>query len=102
MKTLSELMDRALELDDEARTRWLAELATGPHAPLHPLVREMLAKQADMSTTFLLSPAGGGDSVIAGESASAALVAGAHVGPYVLDRPVGQGGHGRCLARASG
>ncbi len=94
MKTLSELMDRALELDDEARTRWLAELATGPHAPLHPLVREMLAKQADMSTTFLLSPASGGDSVIAGEAASAALVAGVHVGPYVLDRPIGQGGMG--------
>ena len=94
MKTLSELMDRALELDDEARTRWLAELATGPHATLHPLVREMLAKQADMSTTFLLSPASGGDSVIAGEPASAALVAGAHVGPYVLDRPIGQGGMG--------
>ena len=94
MKTLSELMDRALELDGEARTRWLDELATGPHAPLHPLLRELLAKQADISTTFLSSPASVGGASAAAGLVGQSLEPGAHVGPYVLDRPIGQGGMG--------
>ncbi len=94
MKTLSELMDRALDLDDDARSRWLVELAAGPHVTLLPVLRDMLANRADMSTTFLLSPAGSGGLTGNGTNAAAALAAGTRVGPYLLDRELGQGGMG--------
>ena len=45
MKTLSELMDHALDLDAAARTRWLADLATGPQSSLQPYLADMLARQ---------------------------------------------------------
>ena len=58
MKTLSELMDRALDLDAVARAAWLDQLQNGPHAELLPHLRDMLARQADMETEFMARPAG--------------------------------------------
>jgi len=98
MKTLSELMDHVLDLDGAERTRWLAELATGPHAPLQPFLADMLARQADMTTAFLVRPIAlpGGASDAPGRLDAAAfrLDAGARVGPYLLLREIGQGGMG--------
>lgn len=91
MKTLSALMDHALELDGDARTQWLRDLATGPHAALHPVIAELLASGAEMHTSFMQTP-----SLPAAASAApqAALAAGARVGPYVLKRELGRGGMG--------
>ncbi|MBL8309890.1 MAG: protein kinase [Burkholderiales bacterium] len=92
MKTLSELMDRALELDGAERTRWLHELATGPHAALHPVIADLLARGVDMRTAFMQRP-----SLSLPASAAAApspLAEGSRVGPYVLKRELGRGGMG--------
>jgi len=92
MKTLSELMDHALDLDADTRTQWLAEVATGPHAALHPVLADMLAHKANMETAFLLSPSAGASVPVVRSIET--LRAGDRVGPYVLDREIGQGGMG--------
>ncbi len=94
MKTLSELMDQALDLDGEERTRWLDDLATGPHAALQPYLADMLARQSNMETAFLLSPVSGPVSSRSVDAASDAFASGTRVGPYVLEREIGQGGMG--------
>ena len=98
MKTLSELMDHALDLDAAARTRWLADLATGPQAPLQPYLAEMLARQATMETAFLVSPVPLTALPMPADQFSTisatGLVSGAHIGPYVLEREIGVGGMG--------
>ncbi len=95
MKTLSELMDRALDLDGETRTRWVADVSTGPHAALQPFLAEMLAKQADMETAFLVRPITLPEAPLRVESAAMGeLRTGARIGPYVLQREVGHGGMG--------
>jgi serine/threonine protein kinase/tetratricopeptide (TPR) repeat protein len=98
MKTLSELMDKALDLDATSRTQWLAELATGPHASLQPLLADMLAQQANMETAFLVKPISlttlADPAASGSETATPALVAGTRIGPYVLEREIGVGGMG--------
>lgn len=100
MKTLSDLLDRAFALEGEARTQWLDQLDTGPHAALSPLVKEMLAKHAELSTRFLSDPlrftelndARAGAHV--GAHAMPRLEAGARMGAYTLVRELGRGGMG--------
>ena len=94
MKTLSDLMDQALDLEGEARTRWLADLATGPHAALQPYVADMLARQSNMETAFLLGPVSGPVAPQVVGAPRDAFAAGMRVGPYVLEREIGQGGMG--------
>jgi eukaryotic-like serine/threonine-protein kinase len=95
MKTLSELMDRALDLDVGTRARWIADLSTGPHAALQPFLVEMLAKQADMETAFMVRPITLPESQTRPESTTIGeLKAGTRIGPYVLRREVGHGGMG--------
>ncbi len=106
MKTLSELMDQALDLDADTRSRWVADLSTGPHAELQPFLADMLARQADMETAFMVKPitlpdapaatrrVGAATSALAASAATNALAAGVRIGPYVLQREVGQGGMG--------
>ena len=97
MKTLSELMDQALDLDEDKRSRWVADLSTGPHAALQPFLADMLARQADMETAFMVKaialPAASTPTTEAG-AATNVLISGARVGPYLLEREVGHGGMG--------
>lgn len=101
MKTLSELMDQALDLHGDARAKWIAEQAAGPNSSLYPHLVEMLDRQARMDTTFLVSPARVGG---VAASIAPAYRAGSRVGPYVLQREIGQGGMGVVwlAARADG
>lgn len=92
MKTLSGLMDHALDLDAETRSRWVADLSNGPHAALQPFLADMLAKQADMETAFMVRPITLPDA--SPQAAVTTLVTGARIGPYVLQREVGHGGMG--------
>jgi serine/threonine protein kinase len=96
MKTLSELMDHALDLDATTRSRWLADLATGPHAPLQPYLADMLARQADMETAFLVRPieVSGAPMLAPAFTEFAKLAPGARVGAYLLQREIGRGGMG--------
>jgi serine/threonine protein kinase len=100
MKTLADLLDRALALEGEARTQWLDQLDTGPHAALSPLVKEMLAKRSELSTRFLSDPlrfAGPNEAdAVAHEVAGALprLEPGARIGAYALVRELGRGGMG--------
>jgi eukaryotic-like serine/threonine-protein kinase len=97
MKTLSELMDQALDLDADMRSRWVADLSRGPHAALQPFLADMLAKQTNMQTAFMVKPITLPDAPLASNSAGAAmntLASGTRIGPYVLQREVGQGGMG--------
>jgi len=91
MKTLSELMDQALDLHGDARAQWLAAQATGPNAALYPHLVEMLDRQARMDTTFLVSPARADFSASA---TAPAFAVGGRVGPYLLEREIGRGGMG--------
>ena len=101
MKTLSGLMDHALELHGEARAQWLASQATGANAALYPHLVEMMERQAHMDTAFLVKPAR--IEAIARFNAPA-HVAGGRVGPYLLQREIGKGGMGVVwlAARADG
>ncbi len=96
MKTLSDLMDRALALEGEERTQWLDELATGPHAALSPILQDMLAKRSDISTRFLSRPLhiDGLTDVDAVAHALPRLEADARIGAYTLVRELGRGGMG--------
>ena len=78
------LMDRALDLDSEARDRWLAELADGLHAALHPIVAQMIASRAGMDTAFLVQPSLSGGVTARRSFEGGAAVAGGRVGPYLL------------------
>jgi eukaryotic-like serine/threonine-protein kinase len=96
MKTLSELMDRALALEGDARTQWLEELTAGPHAELTPILKEMLSKRSEISTQFLSHPlhVGGLHDVDSAARALPQLEAGVRVGAYTLVRELGRGGMG--------
>lgn len=95
MRTLSALMDRALDLDEASRKQWLAELANGSNAALYPQLRDMLARRAEIGAGFLqeaiklqrmpsaLNP-----------NAFATLEPGTRIGAYVIRRPLGHGGMG--------
>lgn len=95
MKTRSGLMDRALDLHAETRTRWVADLATGPHAALQPFLADMLAKQASLETAFMVRPITLPDAQTRLESTTIGeLKAGTRIGRYVLPPEVGAGGMG--------
>jgi eukaryotic-like serine/threonine-protein kinase len=96
MRTLSDLIDQALALDGDARTRWLDELSTGPHAALCPIVQEMLSKRSEMSTRFLSHPLriDGLTQIDLVAAALPKLEPSARVGAYTLLREVGRGGMG--------
>ena len=97
MKTLSRLMDQALDLDADTRSRWVADLSTGPHAALQPFLADMLAKQADMETAFMVKAITLPDAPTVTNAAGAtinALANGTRIGPYMLQREVGRGGMG--------
>jgi eukaryotic-like serine/threonine-protein kinase len=90
-RTLSSLLDRALDLPEPARTAWLETLA-GDEAALEPLLRDMLVQKAGPETGDFIDALPPFDSV---DDAGATIFAhGAIVGPYRLVRELGQGGMG--------
>jgi serine/threonine protein kinase len=96
MKTLSDLMDRALALEGTERTQWLDELAQGPHAELSSILKEMLSKRSEISTRFLSHPLhiDGLTDTQAVARALPKIEAGSRIGAYTLMREIGRGGMG--------
>jgi serine/threonine-protein kinase len=85
---VSDGLDRALDLEGEARERFLATLATD--APgIASQVRELLAMRERQGFDAYLA-----DSPPLTGPAPAASLIGRHVGPYVIDAHIGHGGMG--------
>jgi serine/threonine-protein kinase len=91
---LSKLLDEALDLDPEARERWLNSLA-GVDATLHDRLDVLLKRHARieksdfLATLPKLDPGGAIDS-----AAATLLQRGTIVGPYVIEEEIGRGGMG--------
>jgi eukaryotic-like serine/threonine-protein kinase len=95
MKSLSALMDHALDLDEESRVQWLTELSNGEHATLHPHLVSMLDERSRSDSLFLQVPVKLNASAFARSAhRMSSLEPGARVGAYVLRRPLGHGGMG--------
>jgi len=90
---LSRLLDRALELPETGRERWLAGLPPGERE-LAPRVRELLAHRAASAPRFDTLPKLLGTTAGAAGGDEGAERAGSEVGPYRLLRLLGQGGMG--------
>src|SRR5690349_4054225 len=83
---LSRLLDECLDLPAPSRAAWLESL--GPeHAPVLPLLRQMIERRASETENFL-------DTLPKLQAAVDGAAAGAHIGPYRLLRQLGQGGMG--------
>src|SRR5882672_2598287 len=87
---VSRLLDDALELDAADRERWLAALPA-EHAMLVPVLRAMLARDADSDHVLDQAPRLREHNE---EVEGQAVQAGAQVGPYRLIREIGRGGMG--------
>ena len=95
-RTLSALLDEALDLPVEARDVWVEGLAER-YATLKPILRDLLAKQAILGThDFLGGAPKFAGSACAGHDAdgSAQLLVGSTIGAYRLVRELGRGGMG--------
>jgi eukaryotic-like serine/threonine-protein kinase len=106
LHAISDLLDKALDLDATAREPWLAELArTEPG--LATTLRTLLSRQGELETDELLIQGGRamGSAVLANAiegrtgaptapsmSAQFILQSGTTIGPYRLIRPLGEGG----------
>ncbi|MCC6195664.1 MAG: hypothetical protein IT518_14470, partial [Burkholderiales bacterium] len=92
LQRLSQLLDRALELDPAQREAWLAALA-GDDAALAPTLRDLLARTVSRETAALLHgpPA---FTLLGAEAATAGLAPNDVVGGYRLERMLGRGGMG--------
>ena len=94
LSRLSTLLDEALELDEPSREAWLEGLQ-GEDGALAQTLRRLLAQRASAGTGDLLER-GPSFTAIAGadDAASAQFSADQRVGPYRLERRIGQGGMG--------
>ena len=88
-RSLSQLLDEALALPESERAAWAAKLAE-EHASLKPLLTELFARPASVSTADLV----GTLPSFAVPEEEAERSAGAIVGPYRLIREIGRGGMG--------
>lgn len=89
-QSLSQLLDEALALSEAERVAWAAQLGE-EHASLKPLLEELFARPAAVSTADLLV---GTLPAFAPPPEEAERAAGAIVGPYRLLRELGRGGMG--------
>ncbi|HTS21718.1 MAG TPA: protein kinase [Casimicrobiaceae bacterium] len=88
-RSLSQLLDEALALPLADRAAWVATLAA-EHAPLKPLLEELFARPAAVSTADLV----GTLPFFALREREAGRAARTIVGPYRLIREIGRGGMG--------
>ena len=86
---LSEYLDRALELDEPARSRWLLELKQSEPGVAAKLA-ELLAPDSRHGFSRFLA----GDTPLPAPESVAASLVGRAVGPYVIEAQIGQGGMG--------
>jgi serine/threonine-protein kinase len=84
---LHALLDQALDLEPEARARWLDTLRADRPDQAAELAR-LLAAEAGLDADGFLS------SGVAGLAPAAPSLAGRRLGAWTLDRPLGQGGMG--------
>ena len=92
LSRLSTLLDEAIDLDAEGREAWLARLE-GADTQFLPTLRKLLAERASISTNDLIER--GPSFTVAADAPSAShFAAGERVGPYRLEREIGQGGMG--------
>ena len=88
-RSLSQLLDEALALPETDRIAW-AEKLSSEHASLKPLLEELFARPASVSTADLV----GTLPSFALPEHEAERVPGTSVGPYRLIREIGRGGMG--------
>jgi serine/threonine-protein kinase len=88
-RTLSEHLDRALELSDAERRKWLKQLREDEPALANELA-ELLDARAQAAFSGFLS----GPPLIPEGAGRIATLIGRRVGPYVIDAEIGRGGMG--------
>ncbi|ALV04836.1 serine/threonine protein kinase [Roseateles depolymerans] len=94
---LSPLLDQLLDRDEEDRQRWLAQLRAHDAATADELEALLAKDQALHAKGFMAQPAAeqmGGVVTPVGESVAELDLTGESIGPYQLEREVGQGGMG--------
>ncbi len=94
---LSPLLDQLLDRDEEDRQRWLAQLRAHDAATADELEALLAKDQALHAKGFMAQPAAeqiGGAVAPVGESVAELDLTGESIGPYQLEREVGQGGMG--------
>ncbi len=94
---LSPLLDQLLDRDEEDRQRWLAQLRAHDAATADELEALLAKDQALDAKGFMAQPAAeqmGGVVTPVGESVAELDLTGESIGPYQLEREVGQGGMG--------
>lgn len=94
---LSPLLDQLLDRDEEDRQRWLAQLRAHDAATADELEALLAKDQALDAKGFMAQPAAeqmGGVVTPVGEPAAELDLTGESIGPYQLEREVGQGGMG--------
>jgi hypothetical protein len=88
-RTLSEHLDRALELSDEERLEWLNQLRD-----LEPVLAAKLAELLQARAQPGFSEFLSGPSLIPMDAVRTATLIGRRVGPYVIEAEIGRGGMG--------
>lgn len=94
---LSPLLDQLLDRDEEDRQRWLSQLRAHDAATADELEALLAKDQALDAKGFMAQPAAeqmGGVVTPVGEPAADLDLTGESIGPYQLEREVGQGGMG--------
>lgn len=94
---LSPLLDQLLDRDEEDRQHWLAQLRAHDAATADELEALLAKDQALHAQGFMAQPAAeqmGGVVTPVGESVAELDLTGESIGPYQLEREVGQGGMG--------
>ena len=87
-RTLSDHLDQALDLSDEERAAWLADLRAREPVLAAQLTELLEARARQGYSEFLSGPS------LLPEGAVMATLIGRRVGPYVIDAEIGRGGMG--------
>src|SRR5262245_6828633 len=93
LRKASALLDKVLQMPASMRDAWLAKLE-GDEARLSPLLRRLLAANADAKQTLQLLQEMRAFTAPAGATPASGFGVGNRVGPYRLVRELGRGGMG--------
>lgn len=88
---LSRLLDEALELPPDARPAWLARLPAECQ-PVKSALERLLARASEVLSSGFLEALPGPETRAAAAAGLAAPTAGEQIGPWLLARPLGEGG----------